>query len=68
MVAATQSERVVKVIWCQGGNPRSARLAIEAGWHYGFRSDDNHFADTLGPVALAGLPLREGILTGNSAP
>ena len=40
------------MIWCQGGNPRSARLAVESGWWYGFRSDSNHYAQELGPVAL----------------
>jgi len=42
----------MKLIWCQGGNKRSAGLAVAAGWGYGFRSDDKHFADELGPVAL----------------
>jgi hypothetical protein len=42
----------VRLIWCQGGNPASARLAIAAGWWYGFRSDSNHHAKELGPVAL----------------
>jgi hypothetical protein len=40
------------MIWCQGGNPRSASLAVSSGWFYGFRSDDNHHADRLGPVCL----------------
>src|SRR5262245_7707935 len=42
----------MRLVWCQGGNPRSARLAVAAGWWYGFRSDSNHYADELGPVAL----------------
>lgn len=42
----------IRLIWCQGGNPHSAKLAIAAGWWYGFRSDSNHYAEELGPVAL----------------
>lgn len=42
----------LRLIWCQGGNPASARLAVGAGWWYGFRSDGNHYAAGLGPVAL----------------
>lgn len=42
----------MRLIWCQGGNPASVRLAIEAGWWYGFRSDNNHYAERFGPVAL----------------
>lgn len=42
----------MRLIWCQGGNPCSARLAVEAGWWYGFRSDGNDYAAELGPVAL----------------
>lgn len=40
------------MIWCQGGNPASSRIAISAGWWYGFRSDSNHYADEFGPVSL----------------
>ncbi len=42
----------MRLIHCQGGNPASARLAVAAGWWYGFRSDDNHHAQEIGPVAL----------------
>jgi hypothetical protein len=42
----------IRLIHCQSGNPRSARLAVEHGWWYGFRSDCNHYARELGPVAL----------------
>jgi hypothetical protein len=41
----------MRLIWCQGGNRRSAEQAVKAGWWYGFRSDDSH-SSTLGPVAL----------------
>jgi hypothetical protein len=42
----------MRLIWCQSGNPASARLAVAAGWWYGFRSDGNHYASELGPVAI----------------
>lgn len=42
----------MRLVHCQGGNPRSARLAVEAGWWYGFRSDGKDYAAELGPVAL----------------
>jgi hypothetical protein len=44
--------RTVRLIWCQDGNPASARLAVRDGWWYGFRSDGTHHADELGPTAL----------------
>lgn len=42
----------IRLVWCQGGNAQSARLAVGAGWWYGFRSDDNNYAAELGPVAM----------------
>lgn len=42
----------MRLIWCQGGNRESSRLAVSAGWWYGFRSDDSHAAAELGPAAL----------------
>ncbi len=50
----------VRLIWCQGGNPASARIAVAAGFWYGFRSDSNHYADELGPVALLDSHWEEG--------
>lgn len=43
---------MTRLIWCQGGNYESAKLAVDNGWWYGFRSDESHHAFNLNPVAL----------------